>query len=87
MLSTAPAAPAAPAASILTSAWTPKVDDYVTTETYLAAGTTNKRQIKGKITEIRPASATTLPIRVNGFWFEPHELTHRPDLAPTPKTA
>ena len=62
--------------------WTPKIGDFVTTELYLNAGSPGKVQIKGRIKEIRPVTPTTLPIRVDGFWFTPEELTHRPDLAP-----
>ena len=74
--------PAQPTAQTPTSAWIPKEGDYVTTESYLAAGTRLQRQIKGKIKIIRPDTPTQLPILVNGFWFEPHQLTHRPDLDP-----
>ena len=61
------------------SDWTPKVGDYVTTQ--LVYGLDNDRKrVEGRIKEIRSPDPQQLPIKVSGFWFEAHELTHRPDL-------
>ena len=72
MIVKSPKAPTTPPAPFVPQAHNFQIGDYVTTELYVGW---EKIRVEGKIKEIRPATQNLLPIKVDGFWFNPDELT------------